>query len=117
LLSRHADFYRAFSSHDLPAMEALWDNSRRVTCVHPGQEAIQGWEEVVEPWGEIFPGPKFDVMPQQVRPRIVGGVAYVTCIETIGKVRRVVTNIVEESEGVWKLRLHTMACPLVLGKA
>ena len=42
------EFYEAFSNADLDAMSKLRSNTSHVQCVHPGMEAIEGRDEVME---------------------------------------------------------------------
>ncbi len=39
-------FYRAVEDLDLPAMESLWQHDGWVRCIHPGWDALIGWEQV-----------------------------------------------------------------------
>ena len=41
-------FYRALEGLDLPAMEGLWLHEPWVRCVHPGWEAIGGFQKTFE---------------------------------------------------------------------
>jgi len=50
-------FYDAIEGRDLPAMEALWEHSERVTCVHPGWTILRGWPDVQDSWRRILQGP------------------------------------------------------------
>lgn len=46
-------FYDAFSRCDLAAMQNLWARDGAV-CVHPGAEAIKGYESIMRSWEHIF---------------------------------------------------------------
>src|SRR5881628_3553768 len=50
----NAEFYRAFEALSVEAMEAIWSHAPDVRCVHPGWEAICGWEAVQKSWSGIF---------------------------------------------------------------
>jgi ketosteroid isomerase-like protein len=54
LLQANAQFYEIFSALDYPAMEALWEKTDRVFCVHPGWHALRGWQPVLESWKRII---------------------------------------------------------------
>src|SRR5260370_33242499 len=42
LLAANLEFYRAFTTHDLPAMERVWAAETPVLCLHPGWELLSG---------------------------------------------------------------------------
>jgi ketosteroid isomerase-like protein len=46
-------FYAAFSRCDITAMHALWARDDAV-CVHPGAEAIKGYDAILRSWEHIF---------------------------------------------------------------
>lgn len=48
-----AAFYAAFARCDLEAMQALWAKGD-VVCVHPGAEAVKGYDAVLRSWERIF---------------------------------------------------------------
>lgn len=48
-----AAFYAAFSRCDIAAMHALWARDDAV-CVHPGAEAIKGYDAILRSWEHIF---------------------------------------------------------------
>jgi ketosteroid isomerase-like protein len=50
----NADFYRAFEALSIEGMEAIWSHQDDVRCVHPGWEALCGWEAVQKSWAGIF---------------------------------------------------------------
>jgi ketosteroid isomerase-like protein len=50
-----AAFYAAFSRCDLEAMKDLWARDDPV-CVHPGAEAVKGYEAILRSWDHIFRG-------------------------------------------------------------
>jgi ketosteroid isomerase-like protein len=54
LLKANSEFYETFQRLDYPAMEALWERSDRVFCVHPGWQALRGWRPVLESWKRII---------------------------------------------------------------
>ncbi len=54
LLQANARFYEVFQALDYPAMEALWEKSERVFCVHPGWQALRGWHPVLDSWKRII---------------------------------------------------------------
>jgi ketosteroid isomerase-like protein len=54
LLDANSRFYETFSALDYPAMEALWERTDRVFCVHPGWQALRGWRAVLDSWKRII---------------------------------------------------------------
>jgi hypothetical protein len=46
-------FYQAFANCDLLAMKQVWAGGE-VICVHPGSQAIVGYEAVMRSWEYIF---------------------------------------------------------------
>nr|NIP74171.1 nuclear transport factor 2 family protein [Gammaproteobacteria bacterium] len=54
LLAANERFYRTFESLDYPAMAALWEDSERVFCVHPGWAPLRGTRPVLESWQRII---------------------------------------------------------------
>ncbi|MFQ5657647.1 MAG: nuclear transport factor 2 family protein, partial [Candidatus Methylomirabilales bacterium] len=48
------DFYRAFESLDITAMERIWVRGDHVKCVHPGWPILIGWPAVHASWERIF---------------------------------------------------------------
>lgn len=106
VLSANADFYRFFSEHDMDGMENLWLDVPEAACIHPGHPPLQGYDIIIESWRKIFEGDAFEIEAENVRCRVSGGIAYVTCLEKIGNNRLAATNVFEESEGSWKLVVH-----------
>ena len=48
-----AAFYAAFNRCDREAMADLWADDE-VVCIHPGSQAIVGYEAVIRSWSYIF---------------------------------------------------------------
>jgi len=48
-----AAFYAAFNRCDREAMADLWADDE-VVCIHPGSQAIVGYEAVIRSWSHIF---------------------------------------------------------------
>ena len=49
-------FYDAFGSLDMAQMDAVWEQSERALCVHPGWQPIVGWPDIRRSWQGIFNG-------------------------------------------------------------
>lgn len=84
VLSANAYFYRVLSLADTEVMRGIWFVSPDVTCIHPGWEAITGYERIQQSWASIFgnQGP-LHVWPGEETVRLESGQAWVTCIENI----------------------------------
>jgi hypothetical protein len=77
-------FYLALESLDLQAMEELWLHAGWVQCVHPGWEAISGWQGVRQSFEEIFANTRYlRVTPTAQREVVLSELGIVTCVENI----------------------------------
>ena len=108
-------FYRAFESLNLEAMEAVWAHEDDVECVHPGWDLLVGWDAVRASWEIIFKNTEeIRFTLGDVRIRILGPIARVTCTENIlsqsrGKVSVtsvLATNLFERTSGEWQMIHH-----------
>ncbi len=84
LLAANEGFYRVFEALDFPAMEALWEKSGRVFCVHPGWAVLRGERPVLDSWRRIIENTAsmhFDLL--QVEARVEGRLGIVTLHEHI----------------------------------
>src|SRR5688572_19517545 len=87
----NAAFYAALSNSDLDGMDEVWFPADWTECVHPGWTALRGWDAVRESWRLIFESPtRVAISTSNVRVRIIGDVAWVSCLE------RMATTDVEE---------------------
>jgi ketosteroid isomerase-like protein len=108
-------FYRALEGLDLGAMDALWLHGPWVRCVHPGWEAITGWDNVRRSWEQIFRNtPWIRVTPSGVEVVAFEDVAIVSCSEDItttqgGDVGLGVTqatNVFVRTPEGWRMAVH-----------
>lgn len=84
LLAANERFYLVFENLDYPAMEALWEKSGRIFCVHPGWEVLRGERPVLDSWRRIIENTAsmhFDLL--RVEARLEGDVGIVTLYEHI----------------------------------
>lgn len=111
VLAANQAFYDAHEARDLAAMAAVWEQSARATCIHPGWPILRGWAEVEASWRGIFSGTgrnQFIVTNDEVT--IEGDVAWVTCDENLvdrastGTVAA--TNVYARTAGGWRLVVH-----------
>ncbi|MGH7125410.1 MAG: nuclear transport factor 2 family protein, partial [Stellaceae bacterium] len=58
LLAANLAFYRAFTAHDVAAMEHVWAAETPVLCLHPGWELLRGRGAVMESWRQILTNPE-----------------------------------------------------------
>ena len=58
VLAANLEFYRAFATRDLRAMDALWAQRAPVVCLHPGWTALKDREAVMESWAGILSNPE-----------------------------------------------------------
>ncbi len=117
LLAANERFYRTFESLDYPAMAALWEDSERVFCIHPGWAPLRGTQPVLDSWKRIIENTtamRFNLTGSQVL--IDGNTGIVTVFEgihsTVGRERHssgaISTNIFafDAQAGLWKLFHH-----------
>lgn len=108
-------FYRALETLDLQAMDALWLHAPFSHCVHPGWEALVGWDAIRASWERIFASTGWlRVTPTALRVELVGEVAVVTCTENItaksqenvGLAVAAATNLFLKTPSGWRLFHH-----------
>ncbi|MFN2387065.1 MAG: nuclear transport factor 2 family protein [Thermoanaerobaculia bacterium] len=109
-------FYRALASRLLRQMEEVWQQDETVSCIHPGWHRLEGWPEVRRSWEAIFASSRpWTVSCEEVRVRLAGDFASVTCVEVIvpfgGKgsdsaARMQATNLFARRGGRWKMIHH-----------
>ncbi|MEE8433781.1 MAG: nuclear transport factor 2 family protein, partial [bacterium] len=54
LLAANERFYRTFEKLDYPALAALWEESERTFCLHPGWMPLFGPKAVMDSWKRII---------------------------------------------------------------
>ena len=108
-------FYSAMNAADIAEMDEVWINDSKAVCVHPGREAIVGYERIRESWSEIFSSTNsLSIAAGNELITVVEGVAWVTCIETISLIMEEglaaaaaqCTNIFRLIDGHWKMIVH-----------
>ena len=113
-------FYQALEARDLSRMEEVWERDEGVSCVHPGWHRLDGWPEVRRSWEAIFANSRpWIVSCEQVRVRLSGDFASVTCVEVIipfgakgaeAAARMQATNLFVQRNGRWRM-IHHHASP------
>jgi uncharacterized protein (TIGR02246 family) len=108
-------FYMAMNALDIEAMDEAWANDGGAVCVHPGREALVGYERIRESWILIFSSSSsMSIAASNVRVQLSDDVAWVVCTETISMMTEEgltaaaaqATNIFRRKEGRWRMILH-----------
>lgn len=107
VLAANLEFYRAFATRDLRAMDALRARRAPVACLHPGWTALKDREAVMESWSGILSNP--------AAPRIAcfdeeafvyGDIALVLCEEELDGGTLAASNFFVREDGVWRIAHH-----------
>jgi len=107
VLAANLEFYRAFTTRDADAMDALWARHAPVACVHPGWPPLADRAAVMESWIGILSNPE--------SPRIVcydeqvflyGDTALVVCEEELDGGTLVASNWFVRENGAWHMAHH-----------
>ncbi|MBV8890301.1 MAG: nuclear transport factor 2 family protein [Alphaproteobacteria bacterium] len=107
VLSANLEFYRAFATRDLVAMEALWARREPVTCVHPGWTALCGRDTVMESWHGILSNPDSPrIVCFDERVFVYGEMALVLCEEELDGGTLVASNLFVREDDAWRLAHH-----------
>lgn len=65
-------------------MSDLWVHDDQVACTHPGWATLHGWSEVSASWFAMFQGPQvLQFIVTDLRVRVIGDLAWVTCDENL----------------------------------
>lgn len=117
LMAANQAFYGAFEALDLDAMAAIWEESDRIFCVHPGWQVLRGHGAVMKSWTAIMANTsRIQFTLTGVEARLSGEVGIVMLHENItsqvGGERHsasaVSTNlfVLDHGSGQWKLFHH-----------
>ncbi|MEO0532535.1 MAG: nuclear transport factor 2 family protein [Cyanobacteria bacterium P01_A01_bin.123] len=121
ILAVNQAFYRAFEKKDLTAMESVWSQGIGCLCIHPGRDALKGWQAVRESWQQIFKHTKYlEIDTEIITVEASADLAYVVQIENVLQIsgdrrldaKSMGTNIFEQMGGQWYL-VHHHGSPLV----
>ena len=84
VLAANLEFYRAFTTRDIDAMEALWAQRAPVACVHPGWPPLADRAAVMESWrGILSSGDSPRIACYDERVFLYGDTALVVCEEEL----------------------------------
>jgi ketosteroid isomerase-like protein len=107
VLAANLEFYRAFATRDLRAMDALWARRLPVACLHPGWIALKDREAVMESWAGILsnPGaPRIACFDEEAF--VYGDTALVLCEEELDGGTLAASNFFVREDGVWRIAHH-----------
>ncbi len=108
-------FYMAMNAAEISEMDEVWADDPAAICVHPGREAIIGYEKIRESWLIIFTAANpMSIAAGSERITIINDVAWVSCIETISMMMEEglaaaaaqATNIFHRLDGRWRMVVH-----------
>ncbi|KAH6801838.1 Nuclear transport factor 2 family protein [Perilla frutescens var. frutescens] len=116
----NAEFFRIVKEKSLSAMSQFWLNTDYVKCFHATGESFSGHAEVMESWRSAFSWENVaDSQIQDVRPRVLTDVAWVTMKAHVGMETGLcnITNVYELHNGKWYMVLHQSSPALIHGGA
>src|SRR4051812_25088365 len=77
-------FYMAMTTGEIDEMDAMWVHDARSVCIHPGRDAIVGYDQIRESWSMIFSSENsMSIAASNERITVSGDTAWVVCNETI----------------------------------
>lgn len=107
VLAANLEFYRAFATRDVAAMEELWARAAPVACVHPGWPALAGRDEVMQSWVGILNSPEAPrIACYDERVFLYGDCALVVCEEELEGGTLVASNFFVREDGAWRIAHH-----------
>jgi ketosteroid isomerase-like protein len=108
-------FYAAMNSLDVGEMDGVWADTEEAVCVHPGREAIFGYERIRESWVMIFSVTEsMTIASSNERIQVAGEIAWVACTEIISMMTEEgllaaaaqATNIFRRTGNTWRMIVH-----------
>lgn len=107
VLAANEAFYAAFNTKNAAAMEECWARSFPVACTHPGWNAIEGREGVLDSWRAIMANPEQPkVFTGAAQAFVRGELAFVVCRELVSGTPLSATNVFVLEDGDWRLAHH-----------
>src|SRR5579872_1133818 len=107
VLAANLEFYRAFTTRDLAAMDTLWAREAPVACIHPGWPPLTDREAVIESWNNILrnpDAPKIACFDERVQ--LHGDVALILCEEELDGGTLIASNLFVRENGAWRICHH-----------
>jgi ketosteroid isomerase-like protein len=111
----NAALYAAIETGDYDALEALWDATDDLVCVHPGSNLLSGRGRVLRSWAAILANVDYiQFVLSDVVVRVSGDTAVVTCTENVltgdGTALHggsaCATNVFRRRDDRWRLWVH-----------
>lgn len=107
VLAANLEFYRAFTTRDSEAMDALWARQAPVACVHPGWPALSDRDAVMESWRGILSNPDSPrIVCYDERVFLYGDTALVICEEELDGGTLIASNWFVREGGQWRMAHH-----------
>lgn len=107
ILFANEAFYRAFADRDVEAMEGVWADEAKVTCIHPGWGLLEGRDQVMQSWLAILSNPQApNITCLGAQAFVLGEVGYVVCFEKIDDTVLIATNTFVHEGRRWRLVHH-----------
>jgi len=107
VLAANLEFYRAFTTRDFAAMDALWAHESPVACLHPGWPPLVERDEIVESWRGILGNansPPIACFDERVF--LYGNTALVICEEELEGGTLIASNFYVREAGAWHICHH-----------
>ncbi|NJP09158.1 MAG: nuclear transport factor 2 family protein [Leptolyngbyaceae cyanobacterium RU_5_1] len=114
-------FYRAFEKKDIEAMAAVCSQGTASLCIHPGRDALRGWDAIRTSWEKIFRNTSYlEIDTEIIQVEVSGNLAYVVLVEEVlqvsggrrGRAKSIATNVFECMAQKWYL-VHHHGSPLM----
>ena len=107
MLAANLEFYRAFATRDIAAMDALWARGSPVACLHPGWSALTDREAVMSGWNGILSSPDSPrIVCYDEQVLLFGNTALVLCEEELDGGTLAASNLFVREDGEWRLAHH-----------
>jgi ketosteroid isomerase-like protein len=107
VLAANLEFYRAFATRDIAAMDALWARRSPVACLHPGWSALTDREAVMSSWNGILSSPNSPrIVCYDEQALLFGNTALVLCEEELDGGTLAASNLFVREDGEWRLAHH-----------
>jgi ketosteroid isomerase-like protein len=107
VLAANLEFYRAFTTRDLAAMDALWAKRAPVACIHPGWPPLADRDAVMESWQGILANPTSPrIACYDERVFLYGDTALVVCEEELDGGTLIASNWFVREDSAWRLAHH-----------
>jgi ketosteroid isomerase-like protein len=107
VLAANLEFYRAFTTRDLAAMDELWARESPVACLHPGWPPLVERDEIVESWRGILANPNSPrITCFDERVFLYGDTAFVICEEELEGGTLIASNYFVREAGNWHICHH-----------